>query len=1325
MPKNETTTKFKVDISELKKGIQEANRQIRLANSEFKAATAGMDDWSKSADGVSAKITQLNSVLTAQKSKLENLEKQYELVVQEQGENSRGAEELRIKINNQKAVVGETEKQLRSYNAKLEDIQSASKETAKAEEQEISTLDKLKNKISEQENELEKLKDKYANVVLEQGNNSQSAQDLAREIETLSGQLNDNRTKLSEAEKSADEFDSSLENLDEEADNTANGGISAFGVALGGLIENVVLNAISKLKELVAESINVGMNFDSSMSKVAAVSGATEEEIDLLRNKAKQMGADTKFSASEAADAMNYMAMAGWKTEEMMGGIDGIMNLAAASGTDLAKTSDIVTDALTAMGYKAEDAGKLADVMAAASSNANTNVEMLGETFKYVAPVAGSLNYSMEDTAVAIGLMANSGIKSSQAGTALRSSLSRMVKPTKQMKDMMVKLGLATSETTKQIDNEKLEKAQNNVANKTLDLEKAQVKYNQAIEKYSANAPQIQIAMNSVETAQINLNKAISQYGENSPQAQKAAIALENAQTRLNDTTKKYSENAPEVQTATLNLQKAKNNLAEAEKKLKTEQEGSAKSTKFQAEILTDADGNMRSLADVMKILREKFKDLDADQQAQAAATLFGQEAMSGMLAIINTSDEDFNKLSSAIHHSEGAAKEMSEKMMDNLGGDMTLLKSKLEGVQIAIYEKFEPALRKGAEVLDALLNAVNFVIAHSDEFIAVLGGMATALGTYLAYTTAMKIMTSGWKSLTIVTKAQAAAQTILNAVMSVNPIGLVIAAIAGLVAAFVILWNKSETFRNFWIGLWEKIKKAVTPVLEKVKETFSKILTAIRSAIDQIKAIWSNVRNKFTNAISFVIDWIKKNWKTLLLFLVNPLAGIFKYMYGHFEGFRNFVDGVIQSVITFFQNLQNSIVTIWNSIVDWLNNNVINPIATLFVSLWENIKNIWNAVTDWFNELFTKVTDTIHMIVDPWIEIFKRAWNLIKETFTPVIQWFKDIFTGAWNAIKNAWSTVQEFFTEIWNGIRTIFSYVIQWFNDIFTGAWNAIKVAWSKVSNFFSGVWNSIMTIFGYVVQWFKDIFTKAWNTVKDAWSKVKEFFSGVWNGITAVFLIVGTWFGNKFTEAWTNIKNAFSSVKSFFSGVWDSITSVFSHIADWFRDKFTTAWENVKNVFSTGGRIFDGIKDGILNGLKAVINALISGINTVISVPFNGLNWALNGIRNIEILGVKPFEWINGIDIPQIPYLYRGGVLKKGQIGLLEGSGAEAVIPLEKNTYWLDEIADRLNSKMNRSDGYLSQSVHNSTVNNFYQTNHSPKALSRLEIYRQSKNLLAMKR
>lgn len=189
-------------------------------------------------------------------------------------------------------------------------------------------------------------------------------------------------------------------------------------------------------------AVKTAADFDTSMSKVAAVSGASGSDFDALRNKAREMGAQTKFSASEAADAMNYMAMAGWKTEDMLNGVEGIMNLAAASGADLATTSDIVTDALTAFGRSAEDSGRLADIMAAASSNANTNVEMMGETFKYAAPVAGALGFTMEDTAIAIGLMANAGIKASSAGTALRTGMTNLVKPTKQMQAAMDKYGI-------------------------------------------------------------------------------------------------------------------------------------------------------------------------------------------------------------------------------------------------------------------------------------------------------------------------------------------------------------------------------------------------------------------------------------------------------------------------------------------------------------------------------------------------------------------------------------------------------------------------------------------------------------------------------------------------------------------------------------------------------------------------------------------------------------------------------------------------------------------------------------------------------------------
>lgn len=187
-----------------------------------------------------------------------------------------------------------------------------------------------------------------------------------------------------------------------------------------------VMPASVAVMGLGTAAVKTAADFDSAMSQVAAVSGATGDDFDALRDKAREMGAKTKFSASEAAEAMNYMAMAGWKTEDMLDGIEGIMSLAAASGEDLATTSDIVTDALTAFGLSAADSGHFADILAAASSNANTNVAMMGETFKYCAPIAGAMGYTAEDVAEAIGLMANSGIKSTQAGTALRTMMTKL-----------------------------------------------------------------------------------------------------------------------------------------------------------------------------------------------------------------------------------------------------------------------------------------------------------------------------------------------------------------------------------------------------------------------------------------------------------------------------------------------------------------------------------------------------------------------------------------------------------------------------------------------------------------------------------------------------------------------------------------------------------------------------------------------------------------------------------------------------------------------------------------------------------------------------------
>ena len=235
------------------------------------------------------------------------------------------------------------------------------------------------------------------------------------------------------------EFDKSQKKVESSVKST----YSVMNQVMGDLTARAIASATAEVKKLAREVVEVGASFDAAMSKVSAVSGATGSDLESLRTKAREMGRVTVFSATESAEAFNYMAMAGWGTGEMLDGIEGVMNLAAASGTDLATTSDIVTDALTAMGYSAKDAGKFADVMAAASANANTNVEMMGETFKYAASVAGSLGYNIEDTAVAIGLMANAGIKSTQAGTSLRSIMSKLAAPTEDVQEAMRELGVS------------------------------------------------------------------------------------------------------------------------------------------------------------------------------------------------------------------------------------------------------------------------------------------------------------------------------------------------------------------------------------------------------------------------------------------------------------------------------------------------------------------------------------------------------------------------------------------------------------------------------------------------------------------------------------------------------------------------------------------------------------------------------------------------------------------------------------------------------------------------------------------------------------------
>ena len=459
-----------------------------------------------------------------------------------------GTVTIETKLDNSGAEKGlnELKKEVESSS------KSAGQEIDKAADQAEKSVEKVAKEVEKAGKQAEKSAKDSASKAGQAA--KQGADTAAKGTESASTKMQQSQKKVGDAAKQSS--DKTKESWEQSNQKSVSSTESACSKMAGLVKKSAVVIGVASVAA-AKKTIDVGKSFEAGMSEVQAISGASGKDLERLSSKAKEMGATTKFSATESATALKYMAMAGWKTNQMVSGLAGVMNLAAASGEDLGTVSDIVTDSMTAFGLKANQSGHFADVLAKASSSSNTNVGLMGETFKYVAPLAGSMGYSIEDTATAIGLMANAGIKGSQAGTSLRSILTRLVKPPKDAAAALSELGIST----------------------------------------------------------------------------------------------------------------------------------------------TNADGSMKPLRQTMSELREKFSGLTESQKSQYASSIAGQEAMSGLLAIVSASDSDFNKLQKAIDNSSGAAKKQADIMNNNLQGALYELGSAAEAVGIGIYEDIKEPLTKAVKV--------------------------------------------------------------------------------------------------------------------------------------------------------------------------------------------------------------------------------------------------------------------------------------------------------------------------------------------------------------------------------------------------------------------------------------------------------------------------------------------------------------------------------------------------------------------------------------------------------------------------------------------------
>lgn len=971
---NDTTTKFKVDISELKKAMQEAKRSIAVTNSEFKAIASSMDDWSKSTDGISAKLKQLDSNLNSQKTILANLENQYALTVQEMGEGSKAADDLKIKINNQKAVINNTEKEINKWKNSLEEVTNESKQVETATES-------LSNTINKQQSDLNELKAKYSNLVLEQGDASTEAKQLSSQITKLSSELNENKSKLNSASSAADDLDQSLDNASDGADKAESG----FTV-LKGTIANLAAQAITKAVDALKEFITQANEVDKAVNGLQTSTGATAKEMKQYESVMKDIyNGNYGESYDDVADSMSQVlqTMGKLNKTDLKNITTNGLALRDTFGFEMPESMRAVNSLMKQFGISADEAYNL--IAQGAQNGLNQNDDLLDVINEYAVQFKNS-GYSANDMFNMLKNGADSGVWS------------------------VDKLGDAVKEMNIRFSDGTVKDALEENA-KALGLSKKEIK---------------------------NLQ---TEYNKGGDSAQNAVGKMIDSILSVKDETKQY-------------------------------------------QLGVSVFGTM-------------WEDLGAE----------------AIKSLMSTKGE--------LNSTKQTMDEIKKTKYDDLGSSLSQLgrmfkEEILAPVKDHIMPKLQEFVGYIIQNFPSIVQACKDVVNTLKEWIPTLQVIGSAIASYLIATKILAFV-EAIKNGTVALKLMSAAQTALNAVMSLNPIGLVVAAIAALVAAFVILWNKSDAFRNFWINLWENVKTVTKTVIdaigtfftETVPTFFSNLVTKTKEFVDNVvnffKELPSKISEWLTNALTKVGEWAvnmaNKAKETGSNFL-NKVIEFFNqlpYLIGYAIG------AALGKILSWGVNLYNFAKTEIPKFI----NKIIEFFKQLPSKIWTWLVNTLNKIITWRNNMVNKAKEVGSNFINKVIEFFKqlpsKIWTWLTNTIAKVTTWSTNMAskakTTATNFVNNVVNFIKNLPSKIWTWLVNAANKVVTWGSDLASKG----KAAAKKL---FDAVVNKVKEIPGKLKSIGSDIVKGLWNGINDmtGWviGKIKGFGKGITDGLKDYFKI-----------------------------------------------------------------------------------------------------------------------------------------------------------------------------------------------------------------------------